>query len=228
MAQGNVATPFLDLRSFVREETEVFASEAPSPALGSPFVSVYEREGEGRVDPAQEAYSTLVQELYDQEFEEALYELMVEARALHEEHLVSSGPGVESERLLGQHFNQLIREAEATVDALGRAFGTREAGTLSEGELDRFVEGYAPVTAVSPEFEEFLGKFAKKLVKGVKGLAKKAGSLAVSLGLGPILNKIKALVKPLLEKVLRTSIDKLPESARPAARQLAQRLAGGA
>jgi hypothetical protein len=227
MAQGNVVTPFLDMRSFVREESEVFASEAPAPALGSPFVSVYEMEGQaGFVDPEQEAYSTLVQELYDQEFDEALYELMVQARSLHEEHLVSSGQGVEGERLLSQHFNQLIREAEAAVDAFGRAFGSRELGTLSEGELDAFAEGYAPATAVSPEFEEFLGKFAKKLVKGVKGLAKKAGKLAVSLGLGPILEKIKAIVKPMLEKVLKTSIEKLPESARPAARQLAERITG--
>jgi V8-like Glu-specific endopeptidase len=44
MAQGNVVTPFLDMRSFVREESEVFASEAPAPALESPFVSVYELE----------------------------------------------------------------------------------------------------------------------------------------------------------------------------------------
>lgn len=229
MAEGNVATPFLDLRSFVREESEAFASEAPSPALGSPFVSVYEMEGARLADPAQEAWSTLVQELYDQEFDEALFELMVQARALHEEHEASGGPGAfGGERLLGQHFGPLVREAEAAVDALGRAFGTREVGTLTEGELDRFAEGYAPATAVSPEFEEFLGKFAKKLVKGVKGLAKKAGSLAVSMGLGPILDKIKAIVKPLLEKVLRTSIDKLPESARPAARQLAERITGAA
>ena len=81
MAQGNVVTPFLEMRSFVREESEVFASEAPAPALGSPFVSVYELEGHPEfLDPEQEAYSTLVQELYDQEFDEALFELMVEAR----------------------------------------------------------------------------------------------------------------------------------------------------
>jgi len=44
MAHGNVTTPFLDMRSFVREESEVFASEAPAFALESPFVSVYELE----------------------------------------------------------------------------------------------------------------------------------------------------------------------------------------
>src|SRR5215510_8269010 len=113
MAQGNVTTPFLEMPSFVREESEVFVSEAPAPALSSPFISVYELEGHPEfLNPEQEAYSTLVQELYDEEFDEALFELMFEARALHEEHMVSSAQSVEGERLLNQHFNQLIREAE--------------------------------------------------------------------------------------------------------------------
>ena len=178
------------------------------------------------LNPEQEAYSTLVQELYDEEFDEALFELMVEARGLHEEHMVSSAQSVEGERLLNQHFNQLIREAEATVTAFEREFGARDVTTLGEGELDAFAERYSPTTTLSPEFEDFLGKWAKKLAKGVKGLAKKAGKFAMKIGLGPILNKIKALVKPLLDKVLQTAIGKLPESLRPAAQQLAERISG--
>ena len=224
MAQGNVVTPFLDMRSFVREESEAFASETPTPALGSPFVSVYELEGRSEfVDPQREAYSTLVQELYDEEFDEALFELMIEARGLHEEHMVSSAQSVEGERLLNQHFNQLIREAEATVTAFEREFGSRDVSSLGEGELDAFAERYSPATTLGPEFEDFLGKWKKKLV----GLAKKAGKFALTMGLGPVLNKIKALVRPLLNKVLQMAIGKLPESVRPAAQQLAERIFGG-
>jgi hypothetical protein len=227
MAQGNVATPFLDTRSFVREESEVFASEAPAPAFESPFVSVYELEGQPALfTPEQEAYSTLVQELYDSEFDEALFELMVDARALHEEQLVSGAQSVEGERLLNQHFNQLIREAESTVDAFGREFGTREVATLADGELEAFAERYTPTTSLSPEFEDFLGKWAKKIAKGVSKVAKKAGQIAAKIGLGPILNKIKALVRPLLDKVLQSAIGKLPEAVRPAAQQLAERIFG--
>ncbi|HEX9945395.1 MAG TPA: hypothetical protein VGG03_25570 [Thermoanaerobaculia bacterium] len=209
------------MRSFVREESEVFASEAPTPALGSPFVSVYELEGHTEFfDPEQEAYSTLVQELYDEEFDEALFELMIEARGLHEEHMVSSAQSLEGERLLNQHFNQLIREAEGTVTAFEREFGARDISSLGEGELEAFAERYSPATTLSPEFEDFLGKWKKKLV----GLAKKAGKFALTMGLGPVLNKIKALVKPLLNKVLQMAIGKLPESVRPAAQQLAERI----
>ena len=51
--------------------------------------------------------------------------------------------------------------------------------------------------------------------KVAKGIAK--------VGLGPILNKIKALIKPLLNNVLQKAIGKLPESVRPAAQKLAEK-----
>jgi hypothetical protein len=221
MAEGNVATPFLEMRSFVREDSEVFPSEALTPALGSPFVSVYELDGQAEyLDPEQEAYETLVQDLYDEEFDEALFELMVEARGLHEEHMVSNAQSVEGERLLTQHFNQLIRESENAVSAFEREFGSRDAGSLGEAEVDAFAERYSPATQLNPEFENFFGKLLKK----VGGFVKKAGKFALKVGLGPVLNKLKGLIKPLLNKVLQMAIGKLPEAVRPAAQQLADRL----
>jgi hypothetical protein len=230
MSEGNVATPFLEMRSFVREESEVFASERPTPALGSPFLTVYEADGPtGYADPQQEAYASLVQELYDQEFDEALFELMTEARGLHEEQLVSDGQSVEGERLLQQHFNQLIREAEGAVSAFEREFGARETASLTDGEIDAFAERYMPGGSLNPEFENFFGKWKKKLAGVVKKATKfagKAASFAAKIGLGPVLNKIKALVKPLLNKVLQMAIGKLPESIRPAAEKLAEKIFG--
>jgi V8-like Glu-specific endopeptidase len=81
MAQGNVTTPFLDMRSFARVESEVFASEAPPPALESPFVSMYELESpfldrqllvvEAEESASREARSDDVSEA---EFEELAYQ----------------------------------------------------------------------------------------------------------------------------------------------------------
>jgi hypothetical protein len=221
MAEGNVATPFLEMRSFVREDSEVFLSETLAPTFNSPFVSVYELEGRAEfLDPQEEAYSTLVQDLYDEEFDEALFELMVQARGVHEEHMLSTAHTVEGERLLNQHFSQLIREAEATVSAFERQFGSRDAATLGEAELEAFAEGYSPSTTLTPEFEEFLGKWKKKLV----GLAKKAGKFAKKLGLDRILAQVKKLIGPLLNKVLQMAIGKLPEELQPAAEQLADKI----
>lgn len=229
MPEGNVATPFLEMRSFVREESEIFVSETPRSALGSPFLSVYELEGEtGYVDPQREAYAAFVQELYDQEFDEALFELMTDARGL-EQQLVSDTQSIEGERLLQQHFTQLTREAEAAVGAFEREFGAREVTSLTDEEVDTFAERYAPGSALSPEFENFFGKWKKKLagvVKKVSKFAGKAASFAAKIGLGPVLNKVKALVKPLLHKVLQMAIGKLPEAVRPAAEHLAEKIFG--
>ena len=49
---------------------------------------------------------------------------------------------------------------------------------------------------IDPEFENFFGKLFKKVGKVVKGVAKGIAKI----GLGPILNKIKALIKPLLNQ----------------------------
>ncbi|HEX6086010.1 MAG TPA: hypothetical protein VF266_15865 [Thermoanaerobaculia bacterium] len=230
MAQGNVATPFLEMPSFVSEEIESFAAETPPRTIGSPFISVYELDGQSEyTDPERETYASFVQDLYDEEFDEALYELMIGARGLHEEQLVSSGAGADGERLLRQHFSQLVREAEAAVSAFEREFGSRDPGSLAESEVDAFADRYAPASALEPEFEEFLGKWKKKLagvVKKAAGFVKKGVKFAAKLGLGPVLNKIKALVKPMLEKVLQMAIGRLPEAVRPAAQQLAARLFG--
>lgn len=221
MTVGNAGTPFLELRSFVRGESEVFPSEALTPALGSPFVSVYELEGRTEFfDPEQEAYSSLVQELYDEEFDEALFELMTSARGLHEEHMVSGTPNVEGERLLQQHFNQLIRETENSVTAFAREFGSRDAATLGANELDAFADRYTPASAMAPEFEEFFSKWKKKLVN----VAKKVGKFALKVGLGPALEQAKSVIKPMLNRVLQMAIGKLPEAVRPAAQLLADKI----
>ena len=99
-----------------------------TPALRSPFISVYElADGESAIDdPVREAYSTIVDELYDEEFDEALFELLTDARNLHQDHLASGHSSSEADRLVTQHFSQLMRESEAMVDAMAREFGSRE------------------------------------------------------------------------------------------------------
>ena len=40
-------------------------------------------------EPLREAYATLVNDLYDEEFDESLFELLTSARGLHQDHLAS-------------------------------------------------------------------------------------------------------------------------------------------
>ena len=220
------ATPFLDARSFQATETEVY--EVEPQALSSPFRTVYETEGfSDEVDPETEAYMNFVTELYDQEMDEALGELMDEARGLHEESY-SPGSAFKGERMLEQHFAPLQQESERMLESLAQHFAARDPSSLSEADLEVF-EAYQAAAYLTPAQEDFFGslkKLAKKAIGGAVSLAKKGVQLAAKLGLGPILGKILALVKPLLKRVLQMAIGKLPANLQPIARKLAEKFAG--
>ena len=217
--------PFLDAESFARHEREAPAPPPPPPpapsSTWSPFLSVYEATEweDPSGDEAGEAYATLINELDDEEFDESLFELLTTGRGLHQSHLASGYSAADADRIVTQHFSQLMRESDAMLDAMARRVGSGEAGAV-EGELDQFAELYAPGTALEPEFEDFLGKLARKIGKGVKAVAKVAAKFAI----GPVLNKIKALVRPLLNQVLQKAIGRLPAAVQPVARTLGEKL----
>jgi hypothetical protein len=223
MTVGQSNVPFLDFKSFITEEAETQEPEIRATlADRSPFISVYElADGESAIDdPIREAYSTIVNDLYDEEFDEALFELLTDARNMHQDHLASGYSSSEADRIITQHFSQLARESEAMMDAVAREFGSRAGTGMVESEIETFFEQYSTSAQIAPSFENFFGKLIKKVGKVVgkvaKGIAK--------IGLGPILNKIKALVRPLLNRVLQKAIGKLPESVRPIAQKLAEKL----
>jgi hypothetical protein len=225
MANGNSYTPFVDMPSFVREEGEVPVTPPSGGAPWSPFLSVYEQiEGEAPFeDPVREAYVSVVQELYDEEFDESLFELLTDARNLHSDHLGSGHSQEDADRLVAQHFSDLIRESESAIDTMAREFGSRDDERVQQ-EIESFAEQYAGPSTLEPAFEDFLGKLLKKVAKGVKAVAGKAVQGIAKIGLGPILSKIKALIRPLLNRVMQKAIGRLPVAVQPIARKLAERL----
>ncbi len=224
---GNVATPFLEVHSFMAGETDEAMQEASSRdeiSTRSPFISVYELEGQTEyLDAQSEAYSTLVQDFHDEEFDVAVQELIDHVRGIHEENMLASYRSVDTESQFNQYFKQLTSEAEGVVNRFATEFGGREAASLGETELEDFADNLTFASSANPEFEDFLGKWAKKLAKGVKSIAKKAGSFAVKLGLGPVLSRIKPLVMPMLRKVLQKALGQLPASVRGPAQMLASK-----
>jgi hypothetical protein len=224
-------TPFLEARSFVQDEVSLAEAESPlHPA--SPFLTVYEREPGVMADPAVEEYVVFLNELYDDELEESLFTLTSEAAALYEARFTHEQGGgwsddADAERLLQQHFAPLFREADAMLDAIAQELRHRDVRTLTSHEIDAVVEGYVPSESLSPEFDEFLGKLrntVKKVAGKAADLAKKGAGAVAKVGLAPVLEKLKALVRPLLQRVLRTAIGRLPAPLQPVARRLADRL----
>ena len=228
MNTATARAPFLDATSFnVTPAAEPLpASIRPSVPARSPFLSVYESsDGEAAfADPVREAFASLVNELHDEEFEDALHELRCRARAMHDGQLASGKPRAEADRLVTQHFSQLIEASEAAVDSMAREFVPREQGGIVEHEIDSFVEGYTPSSPLDPEFEQFFGSWIKKLGRAAKAAAGKAWQGLKKIGLGPFFNQIKRVVRPLLKRVLEWALGKLPVPLQPAAQRLAQKL----
>jgi hypothetical protein len=87
MTTGIARSPFLDAESFADEQAQA-PPRGVVEASWSPFLSVSETdEGEDQFEEgAREAYAALVNELYDTEFDEALFELETSARGMHQDH----------------------------------------------------------------------------------------------------------------------------------------------
>jgi hypothetical protein len=217
--------PFLDAASFNVAEPAVVAMPSSAPAR-SPFLSVYE-SSDGMApyaDPVREAFASLVSELHDEEFDEALHELQCRARAMHDGQLAAGKPRAEADRLVAQHFSQLIEASEAAVDSMAQAFVPRELGGIVDHEIDSFVEGYTPSAPLDPEFEQFFGGWIKKIGRAAKAAAGQAWQGLKKIGLGPFFNQIKRVIRPLLKRVLEWAIGKLPVPLQPVAQRLAQKL----
>lgn len=219
-------TPFLS-DPITRENTLVSAAVAfgPQSELESPFTSEYALAGEVIPSYKAEQFARMLGELYDPEFEETLTDLVNEAAALAEDRLMRETGNSARERAnleqdIREYLEPLERETRAALDRMINAVGERDTLAMTESEVEALFERFAPIPEMlSPVFEDFLKKFLKK-AKSAVNIASKM--MPVNL----ILGKLKVLVNPLLTRVLKFALNKLPPAVRPAAQQLAKRFLG--
>jgi len=230
-------TPFASDGFGRTSPTSAAVAFGPSFEIHTPFLSEYGLDGGVAVGgPRAEFFASLMAELHEPEFEEAVADLVNEAAVLAQEQLAydSEDPAEDRQgalRGLREVLAPLQRECEAALDRMAEAIGETDLTTMTEAELEDYLDRLAPApTSLPPAFEDFLGKLikkAKKAVGGVVKLAKKGVQLASKLSpVHLILGRLKGLVRPLLERVLKFALDKLPVAIRPVARQLARRLLG--
>lgn len=206
--------------------------------LESPFLSQLESESPEGEDPRAQMYAELLAELHDEEMDEAINELVHEAAAVYEDRINHEfgDPGLQrasAEQAVREYLAPLVDQTEQLLDTIGEAAQQRDIASMSEDQLQEWFEQFEPSRGdLSPAFEGFLGGLVKKISKvagGVSKLAKKGLKVAVAIGTGGlslILPKIRQLVQPLLNRVLRAAIGKLPPALRPAASQLAKKFLG--
>jgi hypothetical protein len=226
----NCQSPFLDVTSFPTQESETGPAETPPsilPPSSSPFVSVYEMDhGEGRVDPESEEFVQFLNELHDEEFDEAVFELINEASALYEDRFVHEyrDPAVqpmEAQRLLAEHFVPLESELETLLETMADDIDRLDLDTITEVEIDAFIESYQPTRELSPNFENFWGWAKKKLKKAARWAKKKAKALAKKAFLFA-LKRLKRYIRPWVKNLITFAINKLPKKYRPLAAMLAK------
>ena len=227
----DLQSPFLDVTSFPREEAEAVEdiTTVPSTYSSSPFVSAYEMEGgESRVDHESEEFIQLLGELYDDEFNDAVFELVNEASALYEDQFShdyrdKSSQSREGDRFLSEHFAPLENELEILLDRMADDIQHHDFEAMTEVEINSFVDSYQFNTELSPNFENFWGWAKKKLKKAAKWAKKKAKGLAAR-AFRAALKKIKRYLRPMLKKVLTFAIGKLPRRYQGLANRLRKRL----
>ena len=213
-------SPFVDSRSF----------EAPTEAairrlgLASPFVEAFALEPSRSLTDSRDAVRRVLRaQLYNEELDNAIYELVGETASFAangaDPRLAASAARM--------RLAPLADEIESFIQRAAEAFGERDPGVVTEAEIDDVIGRVSSEHQVAPGFEHFFGSIVnavKKAAKGAVNLAKKGIEVAAKLGLGPILQKLGALVRPLLERVLTAAINRLPVAVQPAARQLASKL----
>jgi hypothetical protein len=230
--QWEPESPFLsDFGPSLR--SQVAAASTPSTVFGppsqheSPFIAEYA----GEVDmggPRAERFAGLVSELSDTEFSEALEDLVNEAAAVAEDRAQFENEDpvaqrLDTERAVRAYLQPIARHAEEMLEQMAEGLSNVDLSAASEGEVETLLEQFqAPSTDLSPVAEQFLGGLMKK----AKGLAKIASKVTSLLPHNLILNKLKPLVRPLLERVLRVAINKVPVALQPIAKQLAKRFLG--
>lgn len=170
-------------------------------------------------------------QLRDDSFHEAVSALAEELEAAVDERFEGEDPAnvAERERFARSYLAPTQFEADQYLASLETSLAEVDAGAMSSEALDGLLERLDPTLSdLSPAGEEFIGgliKKAKGVVRKVASVAKQAAKLASPL-LMPILGKLRALVRPLLERVLRFAVGKLPAPLRPVARTVADRILG--
>ena len=200
----------------------------------SPFGTGFLRElDRGEIRLLAEAAQDLLTEFEDEDFTDALEALVDEAAARHIADTASwsapPSPG-QAQALLEQWVEPLAEHAERALDALAAAPRQHRPAPVGEYEVAQLLEAAPDYGSTGNEvFDNFLGSLlrkAKSAVRGAVSLAKR-GLAAVGqlMPINLLLGKLKALVRPLIEKVVTAVVHRLP---RPCSRWRARSRASSA
>jgi hypothetical protein len=242
-------TPFAGMSAFSPELT-AGESEQVEAAEASPFESFtaaetpFTSEEYNELEEAESAVRDFLEALHDEDFEDALEELLNEgaARSLADTQQWSVAPSEgEANEALERWLAPLVTEWERTIDGFAAGLENAQLETMPEHELEQLLESLESESAFESEiFGKALKALARKAKNAIKTVVKvarnpikgltdiaKAGLGTIAAGVkglgklvvGPLLNKLKSigvtLLKGVLRKLVRPLTRLLPASVRP-------------
>lgn len=225
-------TPFADV-SVTKEEPSGNGTTGEAGFLKfireseNPFVQTFEVTRQANpLSPFANEFTGFLGELNDQEFSDNLYELAAELEE-------TWNSGISNETAMGEafvpyarqksatYFSPLISASENMIDRISQRFSGYIPAELSGSEMEAFFNEVASDhSGLSPAQEQFFGSLFNK----VKNVVKKGIELAGKLSpVNILLGKLKGLIRPLLERVLKFAIGKLPKNLQPYAQTLSKK-----
>ena len=230
-------TPFADIsplkEAFKAKDADV-AYNNFIQELESPFSRTYETGGsQAVVSQMSEEFVQFMAELHDSSFSDSVYEL---ASELEDQWL----PKISNEAAMGsqlipfatqqarEYITPFLSETEEMIDRVEQQYSGNNLADHTAAEIESFFsEMEFNHGNFSPAQEQFFGKIFNKVKNVVKKgveLAKKGASIVGRiLPVNIILNKLKGLVRPLLDRVLKFALGKLPKNLQPYAQTLAKK-----
>ena len=227
-------TPFADVS--IKREEEHQPLQVPGEnffaEMESPFRQGFEPESANKLHPLASEYVQLAGELNNQEFNNNLYQLAAELE-VHFSSKISDEAAMGAQYMpfvnqeAQQYFEPLISETEKALDRVSQYFSGNSLAEHSESEVEQFFNQFAPPFGYTPAQEDFFKSVFKKVRSVVKkgvDLAKKGISVVGKLlPINLVLNRLKGMIRPLLNRVLQFAIGKLPKQLQPHAQNLAKR-----
>jgi hypothetical protein len=224
-------TPFSDTlpsRELGEESFENFQQ-----TIDSPFSRTFESGGSAFPSQLAEEFVQFLGDLNNSEFTNALYEAASELEETWR-------PRVSNEIAMGESFvpfatqqaraylQPLIVESEQMIDNVMQHFSGNVMADQTEAEIESFFnELEFDHRDFTPAQEQLFGGLLNKVKSVVKkgvDLAKKGiNAVGKLLPINIVLGKLKGLIRPLLDKVLKFAIGKLPKNLQPHAQTLAKR-----
>lgn len=212
------------------------AAATPGASPLSPFtlVSSGPTAAGGPVGEMHELLGEAYESLHDEAFGEALTDIVNEAGEL-----AAQMPEYESEdssarlerarQMLYEHVEPVISAAERFTDNLADELENRDLAQLPASEIDRLAAKYAPPgIGTAPLFEGLFG-FIKKAVHAVGHVAKKVGGAVVGaakavgkFAIKPLLNKLKGLLRPFVQMLMTSALNRLPKKWQKKAKRIAK------